>query len=143
MAKVSKDFFLQEFLPPEIFEMSPVAGIWFLDPRIIIIAQTIRDRFGKPVTINNWADGGAYKNSGFRDPLSDIGAMFSQHKFGRAIDIKIEGMESEEIRKDILKNYYTVFRPLGLSTMEADTPTWVHVDCRHTNQDSLFIVKPK
>lgn len=139
--KLSKNFWLQEFLPPEIFEMSP-AGILFLDPRIIAIAQAVRDRYGKPVTINNWMDGGNYINSGYRDPLCKVGALFSQHKFGRAADLKIEDMVEEEVRQDIIKNW-DHFRQFGLTTIESDTLTWVHCDCRWTNQDKLFIVKPK
>jgi len=140
--KVSKNFSLDEFLPPELYEMSPKAGIWFLDPRIISIAQFIRDRFGKAVTINNYLNGGHYINSGFRDPLCEVGAMFSQHKFGRAFDGKIEDVDPEEVRKDIIANW-DLYRTHGLTTIEAGTPTWLHVDCRYTGLDSLLIVKGK
>ena len=139
--KVSKDFSLAEFLTPEIYELHPENGIWFLDPRIITIAQFIRDRYGKPVTINNYLDGGSYTNSGFRDPHCEIGAKLSQHKFGRAADFKVEDMDPEEIRKDIIRNF-DQFRKFGLTTIEADTPTWLHADCRWTDLDTLFIVKP-
>lgn len=141
MTKVSKNFWLHEFLPPEILEMSP-NGLLFLDPRLITICQFIRDRFGKPVTINNYIDGGPYTNSGYRDPLCNIGAMFSQHKFGRASDLKVEDNEPEEIRKDIIKNWDR-YRQYGLTTIEAGTPTWLHVDCRWTDSDDLLIVNAK
>ena len=139
--KVSKNFTLDEFLPPAIYEMSP-NGILFLDPRIIGIAQFIRDRFGKPVTINDYLDGGHYQDSGFRDPLTSIGAIFSQHKFGRAADLKIDEMDPEEIRDDILENY-ALYNKVGLTTIEAATPTWLHIDCRWTNLETLLIVKGK
>jgi len=134
--KVSKNFWLQEFLPPDLYEMSPQSGIWMIDRRIINIAQFIRERYGKPVTINNWHSGGQYKESGFRNPFTKTGALLSQHKFGRAIDAKIDGLHPEEIREDIRQNY-ALFRVVGLTTIEVDTPTWVHMDCRNTNQDSL------
>jgi hypothetical protein len=140
--KISKNFWLSEFLPPDVFEMSPVAGIWFLDPKIISVAQFIRDRFGKPITINNYLDGGNYINSGYRDPHCEVGATFSQHKFGRAADLKVEGEDPEEIRKDIKQNW-ALYKAAGLTTIEAGTPTWLHVDCRWTNQDNLLIVKGK
>jgi hypothetical protein len=139
---VSKDFTLAEFVPPDILEMSPVNGIWFLDPRIIAIAQFIRDRYGKPVTINNYLSGGSYSLSGFRDPLSTVGALFSQHKFGRAIDVKVQGMTPQEVRADIQENW-PAFKAIGLTTIEENTPTWTHLDCRHTGMQELFIVKPK
>ncbi len=140
--KVSKDFSLAEFIPPDIYEMSPVNGTWFLDPRIITIAQFLRDRYKLPVVINNYLTGGQYQNSGYRDPLSSVGAMFSQHKFGRAIDVKVEGMFPEEIRQDVIRNW-NIFKAVGVTTLEINTPTWVHLDCRYTGLDTLFIVKPK
>jgi hypothetical protein len=141
MLKVSKDFTLAEFIPPDILEMSPAAGIWFLDPRIITLAQFIRDRFKLPVIINDYISGGNYSNSGYRDPLSEVGAMFSQHKFGRAIDVKIQGLFPRELRDDIRKNW-PLYKAKGLTTIEDNTPTWTHLDCRNTGLDTLFIVKP-
>ena len=139
--QISKDFWLNEFLPPEIYEMSP-AGILFLDPRIVTICQFIRDRFNKPVVINGQFNGKEFVHSGYRDPLCSEGAMFSQHKFGRAADIKMEGVNYEEIRQDIIKNWDT-YRKFGLTTIESGTPTWLHVDCRWTDLDTLYIVKMK
>ena len=140
--KVSKNFWLTEFIPPEIYEMSAGNSLWFIDQRIITIAQYIRDRFKSPVTINNWFSGGHYRYSGYRDPLADVGVMFSQHKFGRAIDAKVDGFEPEEIRTDII-THWPDYQAVGLTTIEADTPTWTHLDCRNTGLDKLYIVKPK
>jgi len=103
------------------------------------MAQFIRDRFGRPMTINNYLAGGNYQYSAFRDSSCQIGAANSQHRHGRAIDFRIKGMEPADIREDI-RLHFDLFRGTGLTTMEADTPTWVHVDCRNTLMDSLLIV---
>jgi hypothetical protein len=136
---VSKDFSIAEFVPPAIFEKYVGRSIWFIDPKIITIAQFIRDRFNKPITINNYLKGGSYQYSAFRDSSCTIGAKDSQHRHGRAIDFRLQGMTPEEIRADIFKNF-DLYRQTGLTTIEADTPTWVHVDCRFTNMPSLLIV---
>lgn len=137
--KVSKDFSLAEFVPSAIYEHFVDNSIWFLDPKIIQIAQFIRDRFGKSVIINNYLAGGSYQYSGFRDHACMIGAENSQHRHGRAIDFRIKGLAPQEIRQDIMANF-KLYQEKGLTTIEAGTQTWVHADCRFTNMDSLLIV---
>ena len=87
--KVSKDFSIHEFVPPAIYEHFVDKSIWFIDPKIVQMAQFIRDRFGKPITINNYLTGGSYQHSAFRDSACTIGATNSQHRHGRAIDFRI------------------------------------------------------
>ena len=140
--KVSKDFSLGEFVPPSIYEHFVDKSIWFIDPKIVQMAQFIRDRFGKPITINNYLTGGSYQYSAFRDSACTIGATNSQHRHGRAIDFRIQGMSPLEIRADIIKNF-DLYRPSGLTTIEGGTPTWTHIDCRFTNMDSILIVPYK
>ncbi|MFA6128775.1 MAG: D-Ala-D-Ala carboxypeptidase family metallohydrolase [Bacteroidales bacterium] len=140
--KVSKDFSLAEFVPPDIYEHFVDKSIWFIDPKIVQMAQFIRDRFGKPITINNYLTGGSYQYSAFRDSACTIGATNSQHRHGRAIDFRIQGMSPMEIRADIIKNF-ELYRASGLTAIEGGTPTWTHIDCRFTNQDTLLIVPYK
>lgn len=137
--KLSKDFSDYEFVTPEIYQQFGIHSCWFIDPKLVAIAQFIRDRFNKPVTINNFLNGGPYRDSGFRDSSCQIGATNSQHRHGRAIDFRVQGMTPQQVRNDIIRNY-DLYRTLGLTTMEADTPTWVHIDCRFTNQETLLIV---
>ncbi len=137
--KISKDFSIPEFVPLAIYEHFGEKSIWFIDPKIVQMAQFIRDRFGKPITINNYITGGSYQYSAFRDNACTIGAENSQHRHGRAIDFRIQGMSPMEIRADIIKNF-ELFRASGLTTIEGGTPTWTHIDCRYTNMNSLLIV---
>lgn len=137
--KLSKDFSVVEFVPPAIHEQFADKSIWFIDPKIVQMAQFIRDRFGKPMTINNYFAGGIFQYSAFRDSACKIGAINSQHRHGRAIDFRIYGMTPVEIRADIIKNF-ELYRASGLTTIEGGTPTWTHIDCRYTNMDSLLIV---
>lgn len=139
--KVSENFWLQEFVPPDVYQMAGKNALWFLDPKIIILAQFVRDRFGKPVTINDWMDGGDYKFSGFRDPLCTEGVLFSQHRFGRAIDAKVRDVDPEEVRADIkTKEFWWMEK--GLTAYEENTLTWNHLDCRNTGLATLKIIYP-
>lgn len=144
--QVAANFILEEFIPKEIYDKWGESSIWFIDKRIITIAQFIRDRFDHIVTINNWHKGGTYNLSGLRPFDTSTGAGMSQHKFGRAIDVKMIGRfenGADEIRNDIISNF-DEYRAIGLTTIEdgAIATNWCHIDCRWTNQAGLFIVKP-
>ena len=57
MGQASKNFLVEEFVPQKIYEKYGDASLWFVDPKIVKIAQLIRDYFGKSMTINNWHNG--------------------------------------------------------------------------------------
>lgn len=137
--KLSKNFHLVEFICPAIYNGWGDRSFIFIDPDLIRIAQELRDYFGKPVTINNWADGGQYAESGLREFNTGTGSKMSQHKFGRAIDCKIEGVHPEEARQHILANQ-DKWIGLGLTAIERDTPSWIHLDTRFTMSNDIVVL---
>ena len=148
--KLTKDFYLSEFIDPETYKQYGKNSVWFIDYKVINIAQLLRDRLNKVLYINTWFIKGVknpYQFSGFRPPSCSIGASKSQHKFGRAIDIRMSASEpgygSEEIYDEIIA-HSEYYQDLGLTTIEdlSFTPTWVHLDVRQTNMNKLFIIKP-
>lgn len=136
---ISKHFVIQEFVPPQIYKQFKDNSIWFVSAEIIKVADFIREYFNKPVTINNWHISGTYTESGFRMPNTDTGAKLSAHKRGCAIDIKMPGVDYDEIRKVILANEKE-FMKAGVTTIEDGTSTWLHVDCRNTMSDTILVV---
>ncbi len=140
--KVSRNFCLQEFLHPDFFEIKRINPLWLIDDQMIRIAQFVRNRFNQPVTINTWHNGGDYFNSGLRPYDSPEGALWSDHKFGRAIDVKVTSVDPLELQQDIIK-HYSLYKANGLTTIEDGTPTWTHMSCRNTHQNHLFIIKTK
>jgi len=46
--KVSANFYLQEFIDPDTYKRFGASSIWFIDRKIINLAQFIRERLGKP-----------------------------------------------------------------------------------------------
>jgi hypothetical protein len=132
-------FTIQEFVPPEIYNQFKENSIWFIDPKIIKIAEFVRSFFNKPVTINDWHTGGQYKESGYRLPNTSTGAKLSQHKRGCAIDIKLPDVDYNEVRKIVLANEKQ-FIEAGVTTMEDKTLSWLHLDCRNTELNHILVV---
>lgn len=122
-------FKLEEFIDPDTFAAFGIRAWQFLDPRIPAIMDRIRARYGKPVTINNWKDGGAFRYRGFRPPACTEGAPLSQHRFGRAVDFDVQGITAEEVRQDIrVSAQHMDFNPI--TAVELGT-NWVHIDVRN------------
>lgn len=145
--KLSNNFSLVELIDRKTYQKWGTSSIWFIDPKLVQIAQFIRDRHGKPVTINNWSSGGQYGFSSFDPPGGYRNASsLSQHRQGRAIDVKLLGevnKGADILRKDIIDNF-DLYRKFGLTTIEDAkyAPTWCHIDVRNTGMDVLKIVKP-
>ena len=143
---ISQYFSIEEFVPPEIFKSYRENSIWFIDSRVVEGANLLRSLLG-PITINNWHTGGKYKESGLRAMWSTTGAAMSQHKFGRAIDIKVDTMKSKDVFKFILDSWVSNSVCKFFTTLEdvEYTKTWVHLDCRNIGGDTKntpLIVKP-
>lgn len=133
-----KHFSIQELVSPAVFaQWGDRAWEICFDDRILITADQIRDYFNARCTINNWQWGGGRKYSGFREPSCSIGADFSQHRFGRAVDILVDGMEAEEVRQAILKHHKELFP--YITEMESDVD-WLHIGTR--NHSPIKVFKP-
>ncbi len=133
---VSDNFNLDEFLNPTTYKRFKQNSTRYVH-QMFAPAQLFRDLVKKSCTICNWMTGGAYKESGLRDPLTSTGAKYSMHKFGGAIDIKVKGMSSHEMAK-IVKDNWQDFQRLGIRRIEDPNDTqskwgskgqdWLHMD---------------
>ncbi len=139
--KITDNFYLDEFVPPELYWEFGAKSMYWIRPELFQIAQAVRDYFGITY-INTWWEGGNRKESGLRLPNSTTGAELSLHKFGGAIDPKCERATADDVRQYVAGNYYKIFKPLGLTRMEARTKTWVHLDIANTGSNELIIFNP-
>jgi len=137
--KASEHFDIKELVDPETYRTRGDKSIELIDNRIIDCVELLRKITGRSIVINNWHSGGQYRESGLRQANTGTGARFSQHKFGRAMDLKVNGIDCEEVR-NIIRLHWNEFKQLGLTTIEKDTPTWVHIDCRFTGKETLYEV---
>ena len=135
MAQITKNFSDKEVLPKELHGYR---WEWFVDFRIVQVAQKLRDKFG-PITINN----DRFNWSGYRTFDCGIGAQFSQHRFGRALDLKFSNTTPEEVQKYIIENE-DEFLKAGLTRLEnaEKTKTWLHIDCMFTGSENIIIFNP-
>ena len=128
---IPKYFQWYELMPSE--EYKPYWLI-LMDERILRTLDEIRKHYGVPVTVNNWFTGGQFRNRGFRPMTGNVGAKYSQHRFGRAVDFDVRGISAETVRNDIRAGLFP------LITCIEDNINWVHIDVRNTN--SLLVVTP-
>lgn len=142
--KVSQNFTIQEFVPRSIFNKYGGNSAWFIDPRIVKLMQVMRDQAGVPITVNNWHTRGPLQNRGYRTPGSKVGAFYSQHKRGVAVDFNVQGMTSKEVFDWVMRESQ-LFISLGVTTIEDwnFTANWTHLDLRwRSEREGIVIVKP-
>lgn len=82
--KLSKNFTVKEFA------CSDGTDTVFISLALVNLLQKIRDNFGKAVIINS-----AYRTEAHNKSIG--GATYSQHKYGLAADIHINGVTPKEI----------------------------------------------
>ena len=143
MSKISKHFDIREFVSKHTWDEWGMRSLWFLDPRLITLAEFTREWFGAPMMINNWHIGYSYQNRGYRHPESSVGASEGQHRFGRALDFNIKGLSSDQVYDEILANEKD-FMLAGITTLENKqyAKTWTHMDIRNTGSANILIVNP-
>jgi hypothetical protein len=141
-----KYFALNEVVHPGAIQALGDRAWTLMDERILRGADWLRELFG-PCTINGKFGGKGFTESGLRDPFTATGAKFSQHKFGRALDLKFHNVTCKEVYDYIIRNPGDA-RENGITTVEdiAFTGTWLHIDCRllpeSFPENGVLVVKP-
>ena len=164
--KVSANFDIREFVSKKIYDRWGTDSSWFINQRVVNLAQFYRDFFTRYfrnkdanvshviIVINTWFYGGKDEYSGFREPEGKEGASLSQHRFCNAFDADIiivykDGTKKEADYKQIhkiIEDYNDIFMEAGLTAVESveDAPTWLHSDCRWIpNQKKILTVRYK
>lgn len=95
----------------------------FIDDVLVKLLQNIRNHFGKAVTITS-----AYRTAAHNKAVK--GATYSQHCYGMAADIRIQGVDVETLAtyaETLLKNTGGI----GRYPVKTGRPAgWVHIDTR-------------
>ena len=94
-----------------------------VDEALTVVLQCIREHFGKAVVIT----------SGYRTAAHNAkvgGAKFSQHLYGRAADIRVQGASVEDVAA-YAERLMPDWGGVGRYPVKAGRATgWVHVDTR-------------
>lgn len=149
-------FKLQEYVPKHIFDKHGNRAWEFIDSRLIVTNDALREKFGKMI-INTWHKQNLIDAYGFRQwsglrtaehyrkdtgaPLEDLLEMYrahdasvSQHKSGRASDSLFMETPVEEVRKYILGH------PEEFPFLNAleEGVSWLHGDTRNCVRIKTF-----
>ena len=134
---IPKFFSVREVVCPHVYNkwQNSERMIWaFFDPTLLQTLDFIRESLMKPITVNNWADGGSFTQRGLRCNLCPIvseknknGKLYvSSHILGKAADFDVKGMTAEEVRQWLIKNKEKLPYPICIE----EGVNWVHLDMR-------------
>lgn len=163
--KISENFDVREFVPKHIWEKFKDKSAWFVNAKIIRIAEFYKSYFTTyyknklgsdkvktvAISVNNWHIGGSQQWRGLRTAQCDQGAENSQHRYMNAFDCEIfivmtngdrVEVDYKEIHKVIQANE-AQFLIIGVTTIEdvSIASGWLHSDCRNIpNQKNILIV---
>ena len=135
-----KHFIIEELVDKKTYESTPEWKLWAaFDDRLLKTIDFLREEIGVPITINNWKWGGDRQWSGLRPPESPYYSQWSQHSYGRAVDMIFKGIPAPEVRQKIKKlikqgklnriNHSFTFE----ENMKGKPINWVHLDLRNNN----------
>ena len=143
---VRTKFNVKELVSRRIYEHQGNFALGYIRPTLIRAIHFLRVYFDSPMYINTWAyqnAPGNFQQRGYRE-LNSIGAKYSRHKYGMAVDFNITGMSSDEVNDHIL-THQDNFLSFGFTTIENKifTTTWTHLDIRYTGlPDAMLVVNP-
>jgi len=133
-----KYFELHELLPRGIYNKyvkTHETALWGLfDERILRTVDQLREIYGR-MTANTWKWGGSHQYRGYRPGNCKIGAFFSQHKYGRGIDLIPSKYKSQDIRDDIKQNFHAEAFRYITCIEEFEGMPWLHIDCRNWDKE--------
>lgn len=142
---IPKHYDIREFVDRATYERlkhNPKLLWQQFNPMLMLFQDWLRERYGKPVTVNNWCFNGTREHSGLRSPSSPFWSDTSQHSRGNATDSLVADFTAEEIRVD-LKKLFDNGSPIDYVpyiTLEAGV-SWLHADFRPQNKPfNLFHV---
>jgi len=140
-----KFFKLEELVPPDVFALQGAKAWLALDDRLLLSLDALRYEFG-PMIINTWHSSvlrfkyGKRTQSGLRtaafyNTREGFEESASQHKYGRAADIKfVEKITPRSVRRIILDEPE---RFPFIHGVELDVP-WLHIDCGNRSHITAF-----
>lgn len=164
--KISQNFEVQEFVPRHIWEQFGEKATWFVNPKLVRIAEFYKSFFltyyknklgndkvrSVAIQINNWHLGGQQEWRGIRTAKCTQGAENSQHRYMNAFDCEIivNLVSGDKIEADyreihqVIKSNEKEFMANGVTCLEdvSIATGWLHTDMRWIlDQRSILIVK--
>ena len=137
--KVCDNIDVKELVCPHIYQKWGDKAVRFIDPDVIAVLDTIRNKILKcPIVINN----GTWKQRGMRCNLCGLVTektkknqpYLTSHLLGKAIDFSCKQYTVQQIHDLIKKNEFLLPCKIRLES-PIDAPTWVHFDIMTYGQE--------
>jgi hypothetical protein len=140
----SPHFDLQEICCPHVYEKYGQFAWNFYDIRGIILINTIRDRIGKAVFVNDYEIHGELTQRGLRCPECQIvkdyaekGILYmSGHVLAKAYDFTVQGLVAEEVRTWLIQHANWWPYPFRLES----GVSWAHLDLLTSGENGKVIL---
>ena len=138
-ARQAKHFHITELVPENVYEARGAKAWQLIDIRLIANIDALRSQINAPMTINNWYTGGNRTQSGLRIVGQPYYSPYSQHTFGRAVDM-ICSIDAKEIRRRLREKQIILPHPCVIEEFDKDGEiSWLHMDVRNQNQHVYFM----
>jgi len=137
-------FNIKELVSKKVYSSQGIFALGLIRPTLIRAIHFLRVYFETTIYVNTWAyqnGPGNFEQRCHRE-IDAIGARYSRHKYGMAVDFNVRNMASDRVYDHILDNQ-SDFLFAGFTTIEdkRDATTWTHLDIRDTNLiDQMLIV---
>lgn len=152
--RISKNFHLQELVHPKLYSVLGERVQDWLNPMLPFCCQALRDEFG-PMIVNDWwweldkedwespmAWITCYTDSGLRLPQGDVGAIYSSHRGGCAVDLKFLQGAPAAAQKQILEDPESYPYITRMENVEI-TKVWLHVEVgKRRPGDNIIVFNP-
>lgn len=131
-----KYFKAYELVDMKTYKILGEESLMLFDRNLLEAVDIFREIFGKTI-INDWKFGGEYQWSGLRTKDCNIGAEYSLHRFGKAVDLhhdRIDDIKFRLINIILDKEKPMLLEELFLkriNAIEKNTIGWLHVDTRN------------
>ena len=142
-----KYFSIKEFVSESLYifykSLGRTSSLWRLfDNRTLMFTDALREVYG-PVYINTWSipkQISNFNHRGFREMGCNVGGEFSQHRFGRALDMHFGEIGVGDVRRDLINNRVSRGGLEYITAIEKDV-NWLHVDCRNwdVEKNGIFL----
>lgn len=139
-------FSIDELVCEHVYNQFGERAWMFFDTRLLVTLDTIRDRIGKPIFINDWQVHGQYSQRGLRCLRCDLVKLkieaneifMSAHCLGKGADFDVQGLVAEEVRQWLVQHQNWWPYHIRLEKYVS----WVHLDCFDTSEDKVYLFEP-
>lgn len=133
-------FNIKELVAPDVYNERGDRAWALLDERALKTLDKLREVFGS-VTVNDWAWGGAFTQSGLRTAGDEYFKKYSAHSFGRGFDCKFKHATPLEVQEYILANP-DEFPYIARIENAKVTKSWLHFEVGNHAHDEIYVFYP-